>query len=199
MLVIDTSKLGSSERLLLVAIDLISERGYNGVTTQEIAVAAGLSEKTLFRHFGSKQKLLEATVDRYHYADEMTKLFAERLEWDLQRDLLLISRTYHRLMNRNAKLIQLMRRSAESLPAEVRDRAHRHPLVLKRLLTDYFATMAERGKLVRSNPSLQAMAFISLNYGSAVSRMNRDDDLVEEPLDEFIEESVAIFARGLTP
>ncbi|MEC0264258.1 helix-turn-helix domain-containing protein, partial [Paenibacillus anseongense] len=78
-----SSKIGSSDRLLLSALNLIAEKGYNGVTTLEIATAAGLSEKTLFRHFGSKQKLLEAAYDRYHYAEEMKKLFAEKLVWEL--------------------------------------------------------------------------------------------------------------------
>ena len=60
---------------MLAAIDLIADKGYNGVSTQEIAGTAGLSEKTLFRRFGSKQNLLEMAFDRYHYAEEMTKLF----------------------------------------------------------------------------------------------------------------------------
>ena len=87
-------------RLPLAAIDLISRKGYNGVTTVEIATVAGLSEKTLFRKFGSKQNLLETAFERYHYGQEMTKLFEEKLVGDLSEDLLLISRTYHELMIR---------------------------------------------------------------------------------------------------
>ncbi len=70
-----SNKLSTDDKLLLAAIDLIAEKGYNGVTTQEIAGAAGLSEKTLFRRFGSKLNLLETAFDRYHYAEEMTRLF----------------------------------------------------------------------------------------------------------------------------
>ncbi|MEK0312452.1 TetR/AcrR family transcriptional regulator [Cohnella sp. 56] len=190
--------LPTSEKIMLAALDLMAEKGYDSTTTKEIAAAAGVNEVTLFRHFGSKQNLLEATVDRYHYADEMTKLFAERLEWDLHRDLLLIGTTYHRLMNRNSKLIRMMRHSAESLPEEVRERSHRHPRILKQLLTDYFKAMTERGKLVSSNPEHQALAFIWMNYGAAISRMS-GDDLISGPLEAYIEDSVGIFARALTP
>ncbi|WP_063860392.1 MULTISPECIES: helix-turn-helix domain-containing protein [unclassified Paenibacillus] len=70
---------------MLATINLISERGYNSDTTQEIAESAGLREKTLFRHFGSKQKLLEAAFDRYHYAEEMRKIFADKLVWELEK------------------------------------------------------------------------------------------------------------------
>lgn len=92
-----SSKLGSSDKLLLAALHLIAEKGYNGVTTLEIATAAGLSEKTLFRHFGTKQKLLEAAFDRYHYAEEMKKLFAEKLVWDLERIFFSFARPTMRL------------------------------------------------------------------------------------------------------
>lgn len=66
----EDSSISNSDKLLLAAIDLIASKGYKGVTTQEIAAAAGFSEKTLFRHFGSKQNLLEAAFDRFHYAEE---------------------------------------------------------------------------------------------------------------------------------
>ena len=72
--------------------------GLQRVTTLEIATR-GLSEKTLFRKFGSKQNLLETAFERYHYGEEMTKLFEEKLIGDLSEDLL-ISRTYHELMIR---------------------------------------------------------------------------------------------------
>ncbi|UUZ81844.1 TetR/AcrR family transcriptional regulator [Paenibacillus sp. P26] len=45
----------TGDKLILAAIDLIAEQGYDGTTTKEIASAAGVSEVTLFRHFGSKQ------------------------------------------------------------------------------------------------------------------------------------------------
>lgn len=45
----------TKEKLMLTAIDLISLKGYKSVTTQEIALTV---EKTLFRHFGTKQNLL---------------------------------------------------------------------------------------------------------------------------------------------
>jgi AcrR family transcriptional regulator len=105
-----TGQLNTSDKLLLAAIDLMAEKGYHATTTKEIAAAAGVNEVTLFRHFGSKQKLLEAAFDKYHYGDEMTKLFREKLVWELQTDLLLISRTYHTIMARNRKMIiQLLR------------------------------------------------------------------------------------------
>lgn len=51
-------------RLLEAAAAAFSRRGYHGTATAEIAAAAGVSEPTLFKHFGSKQALLVAALSQ---------------------------------------------------------------------------------------------------------------------------------------
>ncbi|MBB6671570.1 TetR/AcrR family transcriptional regulator [Cohnella nanjingensis] len=194
----DNSNLGSSDRLLLAAINLISERGYNGVTTQEIATAAGLSEKTLFRHFGTKQKLLEAAFDRYHYAEEMKKLFKEKLVWDLETDLLTVCRTYHEIMNRNRKMIQISLKDEVQLPG-FKERTQQHPLQLLEILTNYFIAMGEQGKMIRTNPEMQAFAFMMAHFGAFINDLDAGKNYPHIKLEPFMQESVRIFARALTP
>lgn len=46
-----------------VAEQLFGERGYEKVTMSEIAVAAGMSKKTLYVHFADKQALLKSLVE----------------------------------------------------------------------------------------------------------------------------------------
>ncbi len=194
-----SNKPSTSDKLLLASIDLMAEKGYDGTTTKEIAAAAGVNEVTLFRHFGTKQKLLEAAFNRYHYAEEMTKLFNEQLTGDLHADLLLISRTYHKIMNRNRKLIFIAQKGSGTLPDEVYQEAGRHPQHLKNLLSQYLTDMAEKGKVITSKPELQALSFMWMNYGAFISRLNIKETVSENPLDEFIGESVRLFARALTP
>lgn len=190
--------LSSKDKLMLAAIDLIAEKGYKGVTTQEIAAAAGLSEKTLFRHFGSKQNLLETAVDRFHYTEEMTKLFDEKLVWDLQTDLLLISRTYHEIMNRNRKMIIISLKEEDNLPG-FREITKKHPRQLVKILTDYFTVMFEKGKLIRVNPEMQAFLFITTHYGAFINNLDRGVNFPSVSLENFIVESVQTFTRALTP
>ncbi len=194
-----TSDLSTSDKLLSAAIDLMAEKGYHATTTKEIAAAAGVNEVTLFRHFGSKQKLLEAAFDRYHYGDEMTKLFKEKLEGELHPDLLLISRTYHTIMTRNRKMIMIGIREAGSIPG-VDEQASRHPQKLKQLLTEYFTAMQQVGKIREDvNPELQALSFMWMNYGAFVTGMSTGGVQPGISMDEFIEESVLTFVRALTP
>jgi AcrR family transcriptional regulator len=54
------------EELLQAASQLFAERGYDNVTVAEIASGAGVSVKTLFQHFRSKEDLLLAELDAVH-------------------------------------------------------------------------------------------------------------------------------------
>ncbi|NQX62750.1 TetR/AcrR family transcriptional regulator [Paenibacillus qinlingensis] len=195
----DTSKMGSSDKLLLAALHLIAEKGYNGVTTLEIATAAGLSEKTLFRHFGTKQKLLEAAFDRYHYAEEMKKLFAEKLVWDLETDLLLVSTTYHEIMNRNRKMIQISLKEDEGQLPGFRTRTQKHPQQLLEILTNYFIDMSAKGKIVATNPELHAFTFIMMHFGAFMNDLDSQKSYPGITLAPFVQESIQLFARALRP
>ncbi|RAL24160.1 TetR/AcrR family transcriptional regulator [Thermoflavimicrobium daqui] len=191
------NNLSNDDKLLLATIDLMAAKGYNGVSTQEIATAAGLSEKTLFRRFGSKRNLLEKAFDRFHYAEEITKLFNEKLVWDLQTDLLLISRTYHEIMNRNRKMIMISIKEEGNLPG-LRERTQKHPQQLLDILTNYFVTMYEKGKLIRTDFKVQALSFMMLNFGAFMNNLD-SDDIINVSLDTFIIETVQTFTRALTP
>jgi AcrR family transcriptional regulator len=50
-------------QILRVAVKLFSQRGFVGTTTKEIAVAAGVSEAMVFRHYATKQELYSAILD----------------------------------------------------------------------------------------------------------------------------------------
>jgi AcrR family transcriptional regulator len=191
-------KMDTSDKIMLAAIDLMAERGYNGVTTQEIAEKAGFSEKTLFRHFKSKQNLLESAFNRFHYAEEMKHLFETQIQWDLQADLLMICRSYHNIMFRNRKLFMIAAKDGGNLPG-FRERTHKHPQQLKALLSAYFTQMMQKGKIIKTDPESKALAFIYMNYGAAVGRMNEDPMLQNIPFDRFIEEEVQLFTRALLP
>lgn len=51
---------GARERLVLAAVDLFSEQGYDDTTVAQIAERAGLTKSTFFRHFPDKRELLVA-------------------------------------------------------------------------------------------------------------------------------------------
>lgn len=50
-------------RILEVALRLFAEEGYNAVPTSRVAKEAGVSEGLIFRHFQSKEGLLQAIME----------------------------------------------------------------------------------------------------------------------------------------
>jgi len=50
------------ERILTAAAEVYAETGFRGATTRRIAERAGVNEITLFRHFGSKTRLLHEAI-----------------------------------------------------------------------------------------------------------------------------------------
>jgi AcrR family transcriptional regulator len=51
---------GARERLVLAAVDLFTEQGYDATTVAQIAGRAGVTKSTFFRHFPDKRELLVA-------------------------------------------------------------------------------------------------------------------------------------------
>ena len=49
--------------ILHTALELFAVDGYNSVSTNKIAKAAGVSEGLIFRHFGNKKALLDALME----------------------------------------------------------------------------------------------------------------------------------------
>lgn len=62
---------GVRERLVLAAVDLFTEQGYDATTVAQIAARAGTTKSTFFRHFPDKRELLVAGQET------LSRLFAE--------------------------------------------------------------------------------------------------------------------------
>src|SRR6516162_2638992 len=83
------------ERILDAAARTFSLEGIQGATTRQIAREAGVNEVTLFRHFKSKEQLLEAVLKR-GLATEIA-LMNEHSSWkeDLRGSLEKYARHYY--------------------------------------------------------------------------------------------------------
>src|ERR1700712_733828 len=51
---------GARERLVIAAVDLFTEQGYDDTTVAQIAERAGVTRSTLFRYFPDKRDILAA-------------------------------------------------------------------------------------------------------------------------------------------
>jgi len=74
------------QQLIETAIRLFSQKGFRGTTTKEIAVAAGVTEAIIFRHFKSKDDLYAAILDHKACEANLNKKLDELRVYAERRD-----------------------------------------------------------------------------------------------------------------
>jgi AcrR family transcriptional regulator len=113
----------AAERLLDAAARVFARKGLKGATTREIAVEAGLSEMTLFRRFGTKEKLLRAVVERF-FARRIEPPAAHEPPGDLRAALLHYAKLQHRLMDESLPIIRVLLGELHHFSKDHRDVLH---------------------------------------------------------------------------
>ena len=93
--------------------------GLDGATTREIAREAGVNEVTLFRHFGSRERLLRAVVER-NFGTQAAAAPALASGNDLRADLRAHARAYEQRLEENMPLIRAMHRGTPAQSALIR-------------------------------------------------------------------------------
>lgn len=68
------------ERILEAAIDLFAEKGYADITVREIARAVNIKASSLYKHFESKEEILESIFDLFKGKMRQTEFSKEQIE-----------------------------------------------------------------------------------------------------------------------
>ncbi|HVS53326.1 MAG TPA: TetR/AcrR family transcriptional regulator [Opitutaceae bacterium] len=96
------------DRLLAAAARVFAREGLDGATTRAIAREARVNEVTLFRHFGTKDRLLAAVVGENFRPPEKAGATTAPATGDLRADLLAHAQRYDRLLDENLPLVRTM-------------------------------------------------------------------------------------------
>ena len=184
--------------LLTAAARVFARDGLEGATTRAISREAGVNEVTLFRHFGTKEHLLEAVVgSAFGIAARARDGEAPPATQSLRTDLEAFSRKYEALLMENLPLIRTM-------VGEI----HRHAvcqhqairgifLPMREALTERLRTACRLGEARQdTNPLVAADLFA----GSIFSEVLRRETLKKQQgysSAEYRKAGVDIFLRGI--
>ncbi len=99
-------KVLDDEQIFRAVIQHVSENGYSGSTTKEMAAAAGISEVSLFRKYGSKENLVKASIS--YIVGQVDLKSAGLYTGDVHADLTRMVRTYHDLAHEYGDFFSVM-------------------------------------------------------------------------------------------
>ncbi|MBN1148502.1 MAG: TetR/AcrR family transcriptional regulator [Anaerolineales bacterium] len=184
------------QRLLSAAARVFAAQGYARATTRAIAAEAGLTEVTLFRRFGSKEKLFAAVVEQFG-AQPIREALRARLSGDLRQDLLLFGSLMLKLILERIDAVRLMLGEAAHFP-EVRKAVAQNPRQLRQALAEYLEEQMRAGKLRQAHPEAAAQAFLGVFFAYAISQGILGEVVRPEISNqEFVAQVVEIFLGGI--
>ena len=154
----------TKEKILEKALELFSQKGYEGTNINELMASVGLVKSAVYRHFESKEEIWDALLDRLIAYYEERFGSPENLPPvpDSQEELLamtmrMVNFTVHDetvVMTRKLLTIEQFR------DERAKELATKHFLTgLTEMFTHVFSGMMEKGLLRRDDPALLAFSY----------------------------------------
>jgi len=185
---------GTKERILTKALELFSQKGYEGTNINELMESVGLVKSAMYRHFDSKEAIWNALLDRLiaYYEErfgspERLPPVPESQEELLAMTMRMVNFTVHDetvVMTRKLLTIEQFR------DERARQLATKHFLTgLTEMFTHVFSGMMDKGLLRRDDPEL-----LALSYTAPVSALIHLCDREPEKVDNALAR-IEAFAR----
>jgi AcrR family transcriptional regulator len=143
---------GTRERIRQAGLALFHERGYTGTTVREIAVACGLTPGAMYNHYGSKDDLLLAIVQRVHdLSEEVLEQALAAASDDPAQRLEAIASAFTALHIAHPRETRIANRDYIHLPGEQRERIVRRRRAIRALFAGVLRDGEARGRFALSD------------------------------------------------
>jgi AcrR family transcriptional regulator len=167
-------KIVENSQIYLAVIQVISERGYSGATTKQMADAADISEMTLFRKFGNKADLVKQAIT---FIIEKTD-FSSAVHYtgDVYADLLRIVQAYQDTAVKNGLFIFALISDLSRHPELIS--SMKEPLSIFQSISALIARYQTEGVLVIEPPLHSVVKLLApLVYVTTIQNTKLDDTL----------------------
>jgi AcrR family transcriptional regulator len=183
------------DQLLEAAARVYAEVGYRGATTRRIALQAGVNEITLFRHFGSKDALLQEAIDRAGGAllgnalpETPSDPLEELTEW---------ARSHIAALRQRRSLIRTCMGEIEEHPGLVSSSLESPPAQAARMLVGYLRRLRELEiTTAEFSEEVAAALLMGALFGDAMGRDVVPEMFRTDP-DRSLTEYVRLFVRAI--
>jgi len=148
----------SKEKIEKAAITLFAQKGFNSVTTKEIAENAGVSEVTLFRLFENKRNLYQGLIRENMHPYKIEQYLDTQATYDLQTDLTAIANLMSSTLKENLPFIKMIVK--DHGPQKTHGPGGNHDNKAKKALVNYLKLMQKKG-VMKESPEYVARLFMS--------------------------------------
>jgi AcrR family transcriptional regulator len=191
----------TKERILNATMALVSQRGYLGATTREIAREAGVTELTLFRHFGSKERLFEQCIGKGTFLPALKELLPDLERMSYEQALRTIGRKFLLSVKERKQMVMIMQSEMSRSPAKMRRMYGQLMDEMLGTLGAYFCALQKRGLLRRFPSEVAARMFFGMlfSYFRTEEIMRGVDITKQGRMDRAVAGFVDIFVHGTLP
>ncbi len=192
-----TRKTTTKQQLLEATLKLISEKGYLGATTREISREAGVTELTLFRHFGTKERLFEELLKSYTFLPKLKEILPELDQLAYEDALTLVATNFLLTMKERKAMMKILLTEVHLYPEKIRNTYASFVNESRAMLASYFVSRQKKGLLKNVSPEIAVRAFMGMlfNYFRTEEIM-KENGMTKKRMEQHIQEFVYIFVHG---
>ena len=191
-------KSDTKEKLLEATLELISEKGYLGASTREIANMAGVSELTLFRHFGRKERLFEEMLKSRTFLPRLIHLLEKVRGMSCQDALETIGIRYVEALNERKRMVRIILSELNTYPDKVRQVQMRFIKDMEKAVEGYFDGLRAEGKMREFDSCTTARIFLRTLFSHfIVEGVIKGRELSQAEIVRAVKEFVDIFINGI--
>ena len=176
----------TKERILTAALEMFSQKGYEGTNIRELSASLGLVKSGIYKHFESKEAIWNALLDRMiaYYGErfgspEHLPPVPDSPEDFVSMTMRMVNLTIHdEQIVKTRKVLTL----EQYRDGRARDLATKHFLTgLTEMFTHIFSGMMEKGLIRRDDPEMLAFAY-STPISALIHLCDREPDRTEEAI-----------------
>lgn len=191
-------RINTRKRILEATMKLISEKGYLGASTREIAHEAGVTELTLFRHFGTKEMLFGELIKECSVLTKLKDLLPELKGLSCEATLKKVGVLLFETFKERKSFIRIMLSEINLYPEKVIALHNRLIEDLTNTLADYFRSLQKKGLLRKISPVLAASAFLGMVFSYfRVEEIIRAHNVTKREMEKTMGGFVDIFVHGI--
>ena len=154
----------TKERILAAALDMFSQKGYEGTNIRELAASLGLVKSGIYKHYESKEDIWNALLDRMiaYYGErfgstEHLPPVPDTVEEFITMTMRMANLTIHDEQIVKTRKVLTLEQFRDD---RARELATKHFLTgLTEMFTHIFAGMMDKGLIQRDDPAMLAFAY----------------------------------------